>query len=64
MGQGVGHGGGAAGHFEFGEDVLDMVLGGAPADVQGLADVGVGGAVGEQPQYLCLLYTSPSPRDA
>ena len=53
-GQGVGHGGGAAGHFEFGEDVLDMVLGGAPADVQGLADVRVGGAVGEQPQYLQL----------
>ena len=54
MGQGVGHGGGAAGHVEFGEDVLDMVLGGAPADVQGRADVGVGGAVGEQPQYLQL----------
>ena len=53
-GQGVGHGGGAAGHVEFGEDVLDVVLGGAPADVQGLADVGVGGAVGEQPQYLEL----------
>ena len=54
MGQGVGHGGGAAGQFEFGEDVLDMVLGGAPADVQGLADVGVGGAVGEQLEYLQL----------
>ncbi len=53
-GQGVGHGGGAAGHLEFGEDVLDVVLGGAPADVQGLADVGVGGAVGEQPQHLQL----------
>ncbi len=51
-GQGVGHGGGAAGHVEFGEDVLDMVLGGAPADVQGLADVGGGGAVGEQSQDL------------
>jgi len=39
--QGVGHGGGAAGHFELGKDVLDMVLGGAPADTQGLADVGL-----------------------
>ena len=53
-GQGVGHGGGAAGYFELGEDVLDMVLGGAPADVKGLADVWVGGAVGEQAQYLEL----------
>ena len=26
-GQGAGHGGGAAGHVEFGEDVLDVVLG-------------------------------------
>jgi hypothetical protein len=34
--------------------VLDMVLGSAPADVQGLADVWVGGAVGEQAQYLEL----------
>jgi hypothetical protein len=34
--------------------VLDMMLGGAPADMQGLADVGVGGAVGEQPQDLEL----------
>ena len=25
VGQGVGHGGGAAGHFEFGKDVLDAV---------------------------------------
>jgi hypothetical protein len=32
--------------------VLDVVLGGAPADEQGLADVGVGGTVGEQPQDL------------
>src|SRR6516165_12136179 len=31
-----------------------MVLGGAPADVQGLADLRVGGAVGEQAQYLEL----------
>jgi len=52
VGQGVGYGGGAAGYLEFGEDVLDMVLGGAPADVQGLADGGVGGAVGEQLQYF------------
>src|SRR5690242_13720138 len=29
-----------------------MVLGGVPADEQGFAYVGVGGAVGEQPQYL------------
>ena len=56
MGQGVGHGGGAAGHVEFGEDVLDVVLGGAPADVQGLADAGVGGAVGEQSQDLELAW--------
>src|SRR5215472_555040 len=54
VGQGVGHGGGSAGHFELGENVLDMVLGGAPADVQGPADVGVGGTIGEQPQYLEL----------
>jgi len=54
VGQGVGHGGRTAGHFELDEDVLDMVLGGAPADVQGLADVWVGGAVGEQPQHLEL----------
>jgi len=26
VGQGVGHGGGAAGHVEFDADVLDMVL--------------------------------------
>src|SRR5580704_12716563 len=54
VGEGVGDGGGAAGHAELGEDVLDVVLGSAPADEQGLADVGVGGAVGEQLQYLKL----------
>src|SRR6185437_10308388 len=54
VGQGVGHGAGAAGYVELGEDVLDMMLGGAPADVQRLADVRVGGAVGEQAQYLEL----------
>jgi hypothetical protein len=32
VGQGVGHGGGAAGHFEFGQDVLDIVTPGAMAD--------------------------------
>ena len=54
VGQGVGHGSSAAGHFEFGEDVFDMMLGGAPADEQGLTYVWVGGAVGEQAQYLEL----------
>src|SRR6185437_6780837 len=52
VGNRVGHGGGAASHTELSEDVLDMVLGGVPADEQGFAYVEVGGAVGEQPQYL------------
>src|SRR5690242_21867927 len=43
VGQGVGHSRGAAGYFELGENVLDMVLGRAPADVEGLADLWVGG---------------------
>jgi hypothetical protein len=44
--QGVSVGGGTAGRVELYQDGLDIVLGGAPADEQGLAYGGVGGAVG------------------
>ena len=43
---------GAAAHVELGEDVVDMLLGGADADDERLGDRAVRGATRQQPQHL------------
>src|SRR5438477_608558 len=45
---------GAVAKIELGQDPADVSLGGLFGDDKGAADLGVGQAVGDQPQYLGL----------